>query len=114
MPTLLCLGLGYCARFYVAEFGSRFDRIVGTSRAPKSAGAVEMLAFDGGAPSDELCRALAAATHLLISAGPSEAGDPILAALADAIAAAPKLTHIVYLSSLGVYGDHHGAWVDES
>ena len=39
MPTLLCLGLGYCARHYVAEFGSRFDRIIGTSRTPKPAGA---------------------------------------------------------------------------
>ena len=48
MPTLLCLGLGYCARYYVAEFGSRFDRIIGTSRTPKPAGRVEMLAFDGG------------------------------------------------------------------
>ena len=53
MPTLLCLGLGYCARFYVAEFGARFERMIGTSRAPKPAGRVEMLAFDAAAPSDE-------------------------------------------------------------
>ena len=32
MPTLLCIGLGYCARAYVAEFGARFDHIVGTTR----------------------------------------------------------------------------------
>ena len=33
MPTLLCIGLGYCARHYVAEFGARFDRIVATTRS---------------------------------------------------------------------------------
>lgn len=114
MPTLLCLGLGYCARYYVAEFGARFERVVGTSREPKAAGRVQMLAFDGVTPSDDLRAALRAATHLLISAAPQEAGDPILAALAKDIAAAPGLESIVYLSSLGVYGDHGGAWVDET
>ena len=39
MPTLLCLGLGYCARAYVAEFGARFDRIVGTTRNEERAAA---------------------------------------------------------------------------
>ena len=113
MSTLLCLGLGYCARYYAAEFGTRFDRLIGTSRTPKPAGNVEMLAFDG-APSDAVRAAVADATHLLISAGPSEAGDPIIASLAKNIAAATKLEHIVYLSALGVYGDHDGAWVDET
>lgn len=114
MPTLLCLGLGYCARYYVAEFGPRFERIVGTSRTPKPAGTVEMLAFDGVSPPDDLRAGIKAATHLLISAGATEAGDPILAALTDDLMRSENLRHIVYLSSLGVYGDHGGAWVDET
>jgi nucleoside-diphosphate-sugar epimerase len=114
MPTLLCLGLGYCARFYVAEFGTRFERVIGTSRTPKPAGRVEMLTFDAAAPPNEVRAAVAAATHLLLSPTPTEAGDPIAAALGADIAAAPKLESIVYLSSLGVYGDHNGAWVDET
>ncbi len=114
MSTLLCLGLGYCARYYAAEFGARFERIVGTSRTPKPAGRVAMLAFDAAAPSDEVRAAVADATHVLISAGPGEAGDPIIAALADNIAASPNLQVIVYLSSLGVYGDYAGAWIDEA
>src|SRR5262249_36291526 len=112
--TLLCLGLGYCARYYVAEFGSRFERIIGTSRTPVAAGRVEMLAFDAAAPAEAVRAAVATASHLLISAGPTEAGDPIVAALSGDIAAAPALESIVYLSSLGVYGDHEGAWVDET
>lgn len=114
MTTLVCLGLGYCARYYVAEFGMRFDGVAGTSRTPQPAGRVEMLAFDGGKPSHELQASIAAATHLLISAGPHEAGDPILASLRNHIAAASDLQSLIYLSSLGVYGDHDGAWVDES
>lgn len=114
MATLICLGLGYCARYYVAEFGARFERIIGTSRRPKPAGRVEMLAFDAAAPSDAVRHAVAAATHVLLSATPSEAGDPIFNALQRDITAAPKLESTVYLSSLGVYGDHNGAWVDET
>jgi nucleoside-diphosphate-sugar epimerase len=114
MSTLLCLGLGYCARFYLAEFGARFDRIIGTSRTPQPAGRVEMLAFDAASPSHEVRNAVAVATHLLLSPTPTEAGDPIAAALGAEIASAPKLESIVYLSSLGVYGDHNGAWVDET
>jgi nucleoside-diphosphate-sugar epimerase len=115
MPALLCLGLGYCACFYVAEFGSRFERVIGTSRTPQPAGHVEMLAFDAAAsPSDAVRAAVAAATHLLISAGPGDAGDPIISALEHEIASSPNLASIVYLSSLGVYGDHDGAWADET
>lgn len=116
MTALVCLGLGYCARFYVAEFGLRFDRVIGTSRsADKKADApVEMLVFDGIQPSRQLREAISGASHLLISAAPGETGDPVLAALADSIAAATKLQSIVYLSSLGVYGDHGGAWIDET
>ena len=116
MTTLVCLGLGYSARFYVAEFGSRFGRVVGTSRKPGKSigGAGEMLVFDGIHPSPQLRDAIISATHLLISAAPSEAGDPVLTALGADIAAAPKLQSVVYLSSIGVYGDHGGAWIDET
>lgn len=124
MSTLICLGLGYCARHYVAEFGARFDRIVGTSRTPESAaplgarepGArrVEMLTFDGSAASPAVVAAVEEADALLISAAPDERGDPVLAVLGDAIAAAARLSRIVLLSTVGVYGDHAGGWVDES
>jgi nucleoside-diphosphate-sugar epimerase len=116
MSALVCLGFGYCARFYVAEFGSRFDRVTGTSRSADkvAAGGVEMLVFDGVRSSPQLREAISDASHLLISAAPRETGDPVLSALADDIAAASKLQSIVYLSSLGVYGDHGGAWIDET
>jgi len=124
MPTLVCLGLGYCARHYVGEFGSRFDRIVGTTRAPDRMAAlgaqrfgtrtVAMQVFDGKTASPEVAAAVADADALLISAAPAEGADPVLGALADAIARAPRLRSVVLLSTLGVYADSGGAWIDES
>jgi nucleoside-diphosphate-sugar epimerase len=56
---------------------------------------------------------IAAATHILSSVPPDEAGDPVLRLHGEALAKAPA-GWIGYLSSTGVYGDTGGAWVDES
>ncbi len=122
MSVLLCLGLGYCARHYVAAFGARFDRIIATTRSADGIAAVgnrrigdrsvEMLVFD--AASRKLSAALAQADALLLSAAPAEGRDPILAGCAEEIAQAPRLQSLIYLSTLGVYGDSAGAWIDET
>jgi nucleoside-diphosphate-sugar epimerase len=58
--------------------------------------------------------ALNSASHILVSVPPNEAGDPVLSRHGDDIAAqAGHLKWIGYLSTVGVYGDHGGAWVDE-
>jgi nucleoside-diphosphate-sugar epimerase len=124
MTTLVCLGLGYCARHYVSEFGARFHRVVGTTRSAERAAAlarerlggqpVEMLPFDGTSSSRELQAAILAADALLVSAAPADGRDPVLAVLEPDIARAPRLKSVVYLSSLGVYGDSGGAWIDET
>jgi nucleoside-diphosphate-sugar epimerase len=123
MATLLCCGLGYCATHYVGAFGARFDRIIGTSRdagraaeltARSFAGRrVEMLVFDASA-SEALRNAVRDADALLISAAPDEHGDPVLTALGDALAAALQLRSVALLSTVGVYGDRGGGWVDET
>jgi nucleoside-diphosphate-sugar epimerase len=117
MATLVCLGLGYCARHTVTEVGARFDRIVGTTRAAGSATgtlAVEMQVFDGKTATSEVANVISDADALLISAAPDETGDPVLAVFEDVIARAPRLAAVVYLSSLGVYADSGGAWIDET
>ena len=116
MSTLLCIGFGYCARHVVAEFGASFSRVIGTSRSNREAAEdrVEMLGFDGTSATPELRAAIADAEALLISAAPGETGDPVLAVLSHEIAASSRLRSIVYLSSLGVYGDHNGTWIDET
>lgn len=57
--------------------------------------------------------AIQSATHLLTTAAPGDAGDPVLDVYQPAIASAPNLRWIGYLSSTVVYGDRGGGWVDE-
>jgi nucleoside-diphosphate-sugar epimerase len=123
MPNLFCFGLGYSASQYISDFGGRFGRIAGTVRTREKAAAiaaagigghkVEAFVFDGSETSPEVTAAVMDASAVLISAPPRENGDPVLAQFADTLAGAPYLKSIVYLSTVGVYGDHGGAWVDE-
>ena len=66
------------------------------------------------APFDDPGAALQSATHLVATAAPDGFGDPVLARHARAIAAAPALRWIGYMSTTGVYGDRGGGWVDET
>ncbi len=124
MTHLLAVGLGYCARALVTTAPHLFTRITGTSRSAAGADAVrdlarrglevEGLVFDGAGLPDALAAAIATADILLLSAPPGADGDPLMAVARDALRAAPKLRQVIYLTTLGVYGDHDGAWVDET
>lgn len=82
------------------------------------------LLFDGETLNDDVFSALKDTTHLVISIAPPRQEneqepdaivDPVLRALADNSLSdiAPKLEWIGYLSTVGVYGNHHGEWIDE-
>jgi nucleoside-diphosphate-sugar epimerase len=119
MSTLLCFGFGYSARHYVARYGVRYGRVIATMRTAAPTGpavrpAPEMCPFDGVAASAALAAAVADADVILVSVPPAEHGDPVLTACADALTRASAKQGIVYLSSVGVYGDHGGAVVDET
>jgi nucleoside-diphosphate-sugar epimerase len=125
VTTLVCFGFGYVAQHYVALYGARFDRIIGTTRSVENAATlaarvtrgrtVEIVAFDAAAaPSSALLGAVADATALVVSIAPDEGADPVLAQMREAVAAAPRLGSIVYLSTVAVYGNHDGDWVDEA
>ena len=118
MSTLLCFGFGYSARHYVAGYGGRHHRVIATVRGAPPTGPLgaraEICRFDGVTASGALRAAMADADAVLISIPPTEHGDPVLATCADALARAPLKGGIVYLSSVGVYGDHDGAMVDET
>jgi nucleoside-diphosphate-sugar epimerase len=107
---LLIFGLGYAGRTIAAEALRAGFRVSGTSRDPASARAPAGATVVGFA---EAGAALADATHVLATAAPGEAGDPVLAAHGAALAAAPALRWAGYMSTTGVYGDRGGAWVEE-
>jgi nucleoside-diphosphate-sugar epimerase len=121
MATLLCLGFGYCAEHFVAAFGQKFTRITGTVRGAERAAILnaydadhlQALVFDGNRAAPELTSAAGEADCVLISVPPKDNGDPVLDVLAGTLTAAKRLRSIVYLSTIGVYGDHGGGWVDE-
>lgn len=51
---------------------------------------------------------------VIVSAPPDAVGDPVLRAFEVRLRNAQRVSRLIYLSSLGVYGDHAGAWIDET
>jgi nucleoside-diphosphate-sugar epimerase len=97
--SLLIFGLGYAASVIAA-------RLDGWQIA--ATGSAGNLDFDNR---DGVIAAIDRATHILSSVPPDDV-DPVLARYGAALADGGKW--LGYLSSLGVYGDAGGAWVDES
>jgi nucleoside-diphosphate-sugar epimerase len=111
---LFIFGLGFSGLEIAKLARSRGWHVGGTCTQPEKAGelraeGIDALVFDGtsAVPSD----ALAAASHILCTIAPGATGDPALHQCADLLGDAHWLG---YLSTTGVYGDHGGAWVDES
>lgn len=121
-PTLLACGLGYSVRYAVERMGDRLGAVTASARtAGKAARLAEngiaAARFDGSAPSPALADLIAGADLLVVSAAPGPAGDPLLvhhAADVERAVRAGRLKWIGYLSTVGVYGDHDGAWIDET
>ncbi|MEM6637035.1 MAG: SDR family oxidoreductase [Pseudomonadota bacterium] len=113
---LLSFGHGYSARALSIRLKAKGWIIRGTTRtAEKTDGVASSGADPIVWPGSNIADVLADTTDLLISAGPGQSGDPVLATLRDEISAiAPRLRWVGYLSTTGVYGDHGGAWVDET
>ena len=114
---LFIFGMGFSASAVAQKAKDQFGFICGTSRSEKKIidlkqNGYEAVAFDGSSTT-ELVDQLQETTNLLVSISPGEA-DPVLSAFPDLFEHTPDLQWIGYLSTVGVYGDHQGAWVDET
>jgi len=98
ITLLASFGLGYVGSAVVAAMVADNRPVVGITRANFG----------------EAGSAIAAATHLLSTVPPDDEGDPVLLRHGQAIASAPSLKWIGYVSTTGVYGDRNGGWVDEN
>jgi nucleoside-diphosphate-sugar epimerase len=110
-------GVGYCAQRLIKR--ERWIEASGTARTVESVAAlrgdgVEAYQFDGADTDPGLEQALGAAEAIVVSIPPRDGAGATLDRYGAAIAAAPALRRIVYYSTIGVYGDHGGAWVDET
>ncbi|MBO6717050.1 MAG: SDR family oxidoreductase [Rhizobiaceae bacterium] len=117
---VLLLGAGYSAQEFARQIAGDAEWIAGTTRQAAGLATLEEagilpLLFDGREIVPALAAALSEATHLLHSAPPGADGDPLLRLLPESLAKAmPKLEWVGYFSTVGVYGNHDGAWVDEN
>jgi nucleoside-diphosphate-sugar epimerase len=117
--NVLILGLGYSAGFFARAALERGWDVTGTVRSAEKAAelsrdGIRTLVFGGFAVSSALAKAVAEADAVLVSVQPAEDGDPALGPLRGVLMAAPNLRWIGYLSTIGVYGDQGGAWIDET
>ncbi len=112
-------GCGYSGRAIASAAHERGASVTGTARTGEKAGFLASIGirggvFDGESLDNALQSRLFDTTHLVQSIPPSPAGDPLLKLVAGRLKAiCPKLEWIGYLSTVGCYGDHGGAWVDE-
>lgn len=115
---IFVFGLGYTALHFITRYRSRFTQICGTSRSLEKIHALRdegILAyrFDGVDYDPGLLEQLASADALLISIPPEVGRDPVLEHFLDTLASSNRLQWVGYLSTVGVYGDAQGGWVDE-
>ncbi len=118
MNRLFCFGLGYSASVLAYRLAAKGWHVAGTSRTKDGMERIAKMGFhsflfSGESPVSEISDELARATHVVISIAPPEEGDPVLKHHAQDFEIANALKWIGYLSTVGVYGNWNGAWVDE-
>lgn len=116
MPRLFCFGHSYTARALIRRLQGSTDEwtFAATIRKASEATVLKASGIDahlfGSRQSHD---ALAAASHILTSVPPGQEGDPVLKAYEDTLATVQP-AWLGYLSTTGPYGDHGGAWIDET
>lgn len=116
---LFCFGYGYtCDYLGFTLEGLGGWRVSGTTRDREKRNlmrqhGIRTFLFDDDRPLDDPQYFLKDATHILVSTPPNDAGDPAFRLHGEDIARLPNLKWLGYLSSISVYGDRRGAWVDE-
>ncbi|MEM9677157.1 MAG: SDR family oxidoreductase [Pseudomonadota bacterium] len=128
-------GAGFSGKHIGALAADRGASVWGTTRSKEkfdqlSKLGIKPMEFDGETIGSTLSKALQTTTHLVISvAPPRDEGsnieghpvDPVLQAFADQSGSIlpdlktllPRLEWVCYLSTVGVYGNYDGAWIDE-
>jgi nucleoside-diphosphate-sugar epimerase len=114
---LFCFGFGYAAEALARRLSARTTALAGTTtrleESPAPLGA-RLAAFQSDGTTGEVRSLLSGTTHLLVSIPPDLEGDVVLRHFRDDLLALPELDWVGYLSTVGVYGDCQGRWVDET
>lgn len=116
MPSLFCFGYSYTAQALIRRLEASAPpwRYVVTIRELSEKAALEALGIEAHLfGSSESHNAVNGATHILTSVPPGPDGDPVLAVYQNTLGATTP-QWLGYLSTTGPYGDHGGAWIDET
>lgn len=117
---IFLFGAGYSAQAFSRLMTGEAERIDGTTRNEQNFPLLEKsgiapIIFDGETASPELIDRLAKSTHVVISISPRDNGDPSLAIVEEALRRPGNtIRWIGYLSTVGVYGNFDGNWIDET
>lgn len=124
----MMLGAGFSARAFGLLYGAPVantpdtapsatkSRICGTTRtkekfASLESANIEPFLFDE--PTPTFFERLETTTNLVISVSPDETMSDAVLNRPDILGSMPQLKWIGYLSTIGVYGNHDGGWIDE-
>lgn len=116
---VLILGAGFSGKAIAQAFLPLAHSVTGTTRTTEKLGTLQSLGldalvYDGATMSPALAAVMQRTTHLIQSIAPGRDGDPLMRADAPPLCGLmPNLKWVGYLSTVGVYGDHGGAWVTE-
>lgn len=111
---ILFLGFGFSAEALARLLDPQIWRIIGTSRSAEGLQHITSLGYEA-ILFDDLSIIPDSVTHIVTSVPPGPTGDPVLQKLSLELQRRAKhLQWVAYLSTTGVYGDHAGAWVDET
>ena len=116
---VLILGAGFSGKAIAKAFLPLAQSVAGTTRSADKCAAlaevgIDAVVYDGVEISPELAAVMKKTTHLIQSIAPGRDGDPMMRPQAPAlIGLMPNLQWVGYLSTIGVYGDRGGEWVDE-
>lgn len=115
----MIFGAGFSGRAIGKRIQHTFEFVGGTTRQDdnfsrlQDAG-ITPYQFGGETFSTMLADELKNTTHLIQSISPDKGGDPLLPLIeGDLLSDMPNLKWVGYLSTVGVYGNHDGEWVDE-
>lgn len=120
MHTLV-IGAGYSG-YHIALLALQKGSVCGTRRSSESLEKLEQagisaMVFSEADVSAEALLQIERTTHLVICAGPERRAplnDSVLRWFCSPDARLPHLQWVGYLSTIGVYGNHDGQWVDET
>ena len=123
--SLLIFGYGYSARIFAGRAKALFSSVTGTVRDPTTSKLIEdefvsLLRFNSTTTTSVaevdpvLLKKISEVKAILISIPPYADGDCVYNTFATIIAQNKNLQWLGYLSTIGVYGNYNGEWVDET